>query len=318
MNEIVRSEINLDDLQRLSKLLVASNFFDAKGGESMAIAQIATKILAGRELGYGPFASVQGIHVIQGRPALSANIMAAAVKNSPRYDYRVRKMTADECTIEFFERCDGKRESLGVSTFTQADALKAQVKNMDKFPRNMLFARAMSNGVRWFCPDVFSGNTVYTPDELGADVDDNGVMVVDASTGEIVEDRKAPPVQHRQPAPTNGHKPAPAPPPVTTEPEPLADIESLDDLSEMNPDGENPFTPDDAQIGRIASGFKRPDDAWAWAAGNHYTENEHSARNRWMVIVREQFDNKYTPAKLQSIATAYVTHYLNKAQKEQA
>lgn len=224
-NEIVRTDINLDDLQRTARLLAASNYFDAKGGDALAIAQIATKILAGRELGYGPFASVQGIHVIQGRPALSANIMAAAVKNSPRYDYRVRKMDATECVIEFFERCDGKRESLGVSTFTMEDAKRAEVKNLNKFPRNMLFARAMSNGVRWFCPDVFSGNTVYTPDELGADVDDSGVIVVDGSTGEIVEERKAPAQpQHRQQPVTvapatngNGHKPS---------------VESLDDVQE--------------------------------------------------------------------------------------
>jgi len=30
----------------------------------------------------------------------------------------------------------------------------------------MLFARAISNGVRWYCPDVFSGAAVYTPDEF--------------------------------------------------------------------------------------------------------------------------------------------------------
>jgi hypothetical protein len=38
----------------------------------------------------------------------------------------------------------------------------------------MLFARAMSNGIRWFCPDVFSGNVTYTPEELGAEVDAEG------------------------------------------------------------------------------------------------------------------------------------------------
>lgn len=31
----------------------------------------------------------------------------------------------------------------------------------------MLFARAISNGVAWYCPDVVSGR-VYTPEELDA------------------------------------------------------------------------------------------------------------------------------------------------------
>lgn len=186
-NAIVKVEqMNLDDLQRTAKLLALSGYFDAKGNSEGAIAQLATKILAGQEMGYGPFASVQGIHVIQGRPTLSANLMAAAVKGHPKYDYRVRKMDDSAVTIEFFEGS----QSLGLSTFTLEDARKAQTKNLDKFPRNMLFARAMSNGVRWYCPDVFNGNVVYTPEDFDIDSEAGpaqSVRVVDTTTGEITE-----------------------------------------------------------------------------------------------------------------------------------
>lgn len=196
-NAIVKHErpvMSLDDLQRTAKLLAMSGYFDAKGNSDGAIAQLATKILAGQEMGYGPFASVQGIHVIQGRPTVAANLMAAAVKGHPKYDYRVRKMDDTAVSIEFFEGT----QSLGVSTFTSEDARKAQTKNLDKFPRNMLFARAMSNGVRWFCPDVFNGNVVYTPEDF--DIDSDAVRVVDApangrivdtTTGEITESADA-------------------------------------------------------------------------------------------------------------------------------
>lgn len=186
-NAIVKAEpMNLDDLQRTAKLLAMSGYFEAKGNSDTAIAQIATKILAGAELGYGPFAAVNGLHIIQGKPTISANLMAAAVKGHPNYDYRVRQLDDTGVSIEFFE--SGK--SLGISTFTIEDARKAKTQNTDKFPRNMLFARAMSNGVRWFCPDVFSGNSVYTPEEF--DVDANAepvqtVRVVDETTGEILE-----------------------------------------------------------------------------------------------------------------------------------
>jgi hypothetical protein len=43
-----------------------------------------------------------------------------------------------------------------------------------KYTRNMLFSRAMSNGCRWYCAGVFGVGTVYTPEELGADVDADG------------------------------------------------------------------------------------------------------------------------------------------------
>lgn len=171
----------LETIQRTARLLAVSNYFDGKGDTPQAIAMMATKILAGREMGFGPFASVNGIHIISGKPSVGANLMASAVKSSARYDYRVKEMSNDKCVIEFFERAPeghpDKRVSIGVSEFTKADATAAGTQNMTKFPRNMLFARAMSNGVRWYCPDIFSGNAVYVPEELGAEVDGDGNIV---------------------------------------------------------------------------------------------------------------------------------------------
>jgi hypothetical protein len=151
-------------------------------------------------MGFGPYASVNGIHIIQGKPTVSANLMAAAVKASGRYDYRVRQMDEDAVKIEFFQVVGGKLESLGVSEFTQADAKKAGTQNIQKFARNMMFARAMSNGVRWYCPDVFMAGSVYTPEEMGA--------TVDVETGEIIEVQAQP-----APAPNgNGRKAQPQQP----------------------------------------------------------------------------------------------------------
>lgn len=167
---IVRS---VDDLARIGKMMAVSGYFQ----DAREAAQAAVKVQAGMEMGFGPFTSMTGIHIIQGRPSVGANLMASAVKTNPRYDYRVREMTDQACRIEFYEIIGGKRESIGVSEFTLADGKKAGTKNLDKFPRNMLFARAMSNGIRWFCPDAFNGNTVYTPEELGADVDEDGNII---------------------------------------------------------------------------------------------------------------------------------------------
>lgn len=193
-NEIIRANDvpDIDELKRLGIMLATSGYFEANAKTDVAVAQMCVKVLAGRELGFGPFASVNGIHVIKGKPAVSANLMAAAVKGNPRYDYRVRQMDNDAVSLEFFEFVDGKRESLGLSTFTKQDAAKAGTQNMDKFGRNMMFARAMSNGVKWFCPDVFDGNAVYVPEELGATVDGDGNVIdvdfrsVDKATGEVL------------------------------------------------------------------------------------------------------------------------------------
>ena len=167
---------NFDEAARAAKAMAQSEYFS----DASSVAQAMVKVMAGNEMGFGPFASMSGIHVIKGKPSIGANLMAAAVKSHPRYDYRVRKMSADAVALEFFQ--DG--ESLGLSEFTAADAKRAGTQNLSKFPRNMLFARAMSNGVKWFTPDVFNGSAVYTPDELGAEVDDDR-QYVEAEVREV-------------------------------------------------------------------------------------------------------------------------------------
>jgi hypothetical protein len=182
----VYNDGGFETMQRTAQAMVKSGYFsDAKD-----IAQAVVKVMAGAELGLPPFASMTGIHVIKGKPTLGANLMASLIKGSGKYNYRVVEHTDKVCRIVFYEN----GEKAGESVFTAADAQRAGVQNMGKYPKNMLFARAISNGARWHCPDVFSGAAVYTAEELGADVDEDGDVihgsyetVVDTETGEIVE-----------------------------------------------------------------------------------------------------------------------------------
>lgn len=167
---------NLDTLT-VAKMLAESGFF----GEVRQAGQALAKMLAGQELGMGPIASLMGVYYQQGKVSYSANIMAAAIKRSGIYTYRIRLHDATICDIEFFERGD----SLGHSVFTIEEARQANLLssgqnkgNWEKYPRNMLFSRAMSNGCKWFTPDIFGGATPYTPDEISDNVivSDDGEM----------------------------------------------------------------------------------------------------------------------------------------------
>lgn len=202
------------DLRSLGEVLARSGFFQ----DTKDAAQAIVKVLAGQEIGFGPVASMTGIYIVKGKVSLSANLMGAAVKRSGRYNYRVLELTDEAAEIEFYE--DGK--AIGRSRFTLDDAKKAGLNTSDnwrKYPRNMLFARALSNGVKWYCPDV-TGGPAYTPDELGAMVDEDGDVV----ESEIVERPAAPvyqpkgdqsrriqtgPVQALPTPPGNRHEPAP-------------------------------------------------------------------------------------------------------------
>lgn len=180
-NQLVRS--TLTEIMSIGKAFAESGMFP----DIKTAAQAVVKIQAGAEMGIPPFAAMSGIHIIQGKPTVGAGLMAANVKGSGKYDYRVLESTEKVCTVEFFQRTikDGKphSESLGKSSFTIEDAKKAGTKNIDKFPKNMLFARAISNGVKWFTPDVFAG-PVYVPEEMEA-------VKTEEGTAEVV----APPVK---------------------------------------------------------------------------------------------------------------------------
>lgn len=172
--ELTTKRDELGELQRLGKMFAASGYFN----DVKDLAQACVKILAGRELGFSPFASITGVYIVKGKPSLSANLMASAIVRAG-YRYQVLELTNDICRIEFF---DSKERPLGVSSFTMKDAHAAGITGNEtwkKYSRNMLFARAMSNGSRWFCAGAFGGGPVYTPEELGADVDGEGTPVIE-------------------------------------------------------------------------------------------------------------------------------------------
>ena len=153
------------------------------------VSQAVVKVLAGRELGIGPFAAMSDIHIIEGKPVIGARILAALVRQSTVYDYEIVEWTNQRCAIDFYRH--GQKLEPTV-TFTEDDARRAELNqptragkpsNHMKFPRNMKFARAMSNGVGLHCPDLTAGAAVYTPDELGVDDPDADIAPV-ADDGE--------------------------------------------------------------------------------------------------------------------------------------
>lgn len=207
----------LDEYLKLGDVLFKSGYF----GDVKSAAQAVAKMIAGAEMGFGPMASLSGVYIQGSRPSFMANLIAAAVKKNG-YDYSVDFLDEKECKLTFYGR-GGKL--LGVSQFTMADAAKAMLttgKNAHSwshFPRNMLFSRAISNGARWYCPDIFGGVTPYSPDELD--------MVVDGETGEVVMQSMTGNPNGSTPTHPEPTKPTPpTPTPVTPpEPEKVGDLE---------------------------------------------------------------------------------------------
>jgi len=129
-------------------------------------ANIVTATLYGREIGFGPVASLAHINVIQGKATLSAEGMVAVVRSrghiitgkASSAGARVSGKRADngnEMTFEFSEK-DRHRANLNSKPWTE-------------YPKSMYWARAVSQLCRQLFPDVLAGIS-YTAEEIGGDV----------------------------------------------------------------------------------------------------------------------------------------------------
>lgn len=159
---------SVDDLARLARVFAASGLFGRDGNQDTKVAECAIRLMAGMEAGFSPFASATGVHIIEGKPAFSSNLLAQAVRRHPVYDYRVMENTATVCRIQF----TANGQPVGVSEFTIEMAKRAGLATKSiwqKYPEAMLFSRALTAGMRTHCPDALGGHPAYTPEELGGD-----------------------------------------------------------------------------------------------------------------------------------------------------
>lgn len=152
---------NFERVERVATGLAASGVFKDVSSTQNAMA----KILIGADLGLTPTQALMNIDVVEGNARVRSNQLAAWVRKHPDYDYKVVEHDAQHCAIDFTY----KGESAGRSEYTIADADLAGLVKKDKprsawmaHPKSMLFARAMSNGVKWYAPDLTGGIAVYT------------------------------------------------------------------------------------------------------------------------------------------------------------
>ena len=170
-------------------------------------ARAMAKVIAGHAYGFDPILSLRLFDVINGKLQPTSECVSVLIKRSGKYNYKVVTWTATECDLLFVGKAsDGTWKPLGHSIFTIADAKTAgylagpNKNNWEKIPRNMLLARAITNGKRLFCADVMDaagyfgqdGNQVtesaLAPDDLEyqaqpAELPENTVTVV----GEVVD-----------------------------------------------------------------------------------------------------------------------------------
>jgi hypothetical protein len=144
-------------------------------------ANILWAVEYGEMLGLSTMAAITGVHVIKGKPTASAGLISALVRRAG-HKLRVRG-DAQSATCQII-RSDDPKYTFEV-TFTLDDAKTAELLDKDNwkhFGPAMLKARAITQCARDACEEALFG-LHYTPEELGAVVDEDGVVVEDAPRG---------------------------------------------------------------------------------------------------------------------------------------
>lgn len=169
-------------------------------------AAVAAAILAGREQGIGPMTSLTHMHVVEGRPTMSAELKRARVL-AGGHELHFEEMTTTRCIVR------GRRkgsENWTTVTWSIDDAKRANLlgkNNWKNHPRRMLQARATSELCDLLFPDVVGG--LPTTEEIRDDAGD----YTDASDSAAPADKSK-----RRTAQRKNARPAPAQPAVSAPP----------------------------------------------------------------------------------------------------
>lgn len=141
------------------------------------IPAIMACVATGRAIGIDDMSSLRLIHVVNGRPTFSAELMVQIVR---RHGHSLSGSTKDgSCTVI------GKRADNGDTmevTWTLEMAQRAGLANKavwKAYPEALLWARAVSQLCRMLFADCFAGAT-YTPDEVA----DGEYQEIEDSAGE--------------------------------------------------------------------------------------------------------------------------------------
>lgn len=248
-------------------------------------------ILTGHELGIGPMQALSKIHIIEGRPAMAAELMRATVL---QHGHEINYAEASTTSVTAEGRRKGSDRWTKV-TWTMDDARRGGLDgktNWRKWPRAMLIARATAELCRMIFPDVLAGIS-YTVEELS---DGDGAVELDLGPAEQITATATTPKKAtakankaitRGPAVADNPDTVPAPrgelpdlpgmepaeAELVEEDTPETETESADDIVDadvVEPSAEGPIEGDDWTSGEWDSG-DFPIDTTSESAQKRYT-----------------------------------------------
>jgi hypothetical protein len=148
--------LRIDELQVIAGQVARSRLWGLDESQAFAL------MLLAHSKGLHPVQAVERYHVVNGRPVMKADAMLAEFQSSGGV-VTWHRHDETECSATF--TCPGIGQPVTI-TWTIEDARRAELlrnPTWGKYPRQMLKARVISEGIRMALPGVAIG--IYTPEE---------------------------------------------------------------------------------------------------------------------------------------------------------
>lgn len=134
-----------------------------------------------------PMQAVRRFHIIKGRPAMRADAMQAEFQRAGGTVHWLER--SNTCCRATFEHSSGGKLTVCWTLEDAKSAGLASNENWRRFPRQMLAARVISEGVRAVLPAIICG--MYTPEEITDSIEVPSVQSVSSVQSVQIENKKA-------------------------------------------------------------------------------------------------------------------------------
>lgn len=169
----VAPHMNMNDKMQYAQALAQASLLPKQYQRNPGNVLLAVEL--GESLGIPPIQAINTVHVIEGKPSASSGLISALVR---RAGHTLRVKGDDHSATAEIVRSDDPDFTYSV-TWDMSRARNAGVTGKDnwkKYPAAMLKARAITEVARDACQEALMG-VQYTPEELGATVDQDGNVV---------------------------------------------------------------------------------------------------------------------------------------------
>lgn len=147
----------ISEVLQMAQAVAKSNLFGVKSPD-----QALALMLLSQAEGIHPMLAARDYHIIDGKPSLKADAMLARFQQAGG---RVKWLKmADDCVSGVFSHEQGGDVEISWDMARAKQAQLAGKGNWAKYPRQMLRARVISEGIRATFPGCIVG--VYTPEEV--------------------------------------------------------------------------------------------------------------------------------------------------------